>query len=88
MEEQSNNQNSDTPVIGKDTMPKENKAKYNSAQAHKIFMSGIKRAENLHSINIDEKGEKLSIPENKILDSYRAVIVLSISALDAYVKTF
>jgi hypothetical protein len=59
-----------------------------SERAYKIFNSGIKRAENLHKINIGSKNNKLSIPKDKLLDSYRAVVVLSISALDAYVKTF
>jgi len=59
-----------------------------SELAFKIFNSGIKRAENLLNINIDAANNKLSIPEDKLLDSYRAVVVLSISALDAYIKTF
>lgn len=59
-----------------------------SELAYKIFNSSIKRAENLLKINVDAKNKKLSISEDKLLDSYRAVIVLSISALDAYIKTF
>jgi len=59
-----------------------------SALAFKIFNSGIKRAENLLKINIDKSNNTLSISEDKLLDSYRAVIVLSISALDSYIKTF
>ena len=58
------------------------------ALAYKIFKSGIKRAENLLKINIGSDSSTLSIANDKLLDSYRAVIVLSISALDAYVKTF
>lgn len=56
--------------------------------AFNIFNSSIKRAENLQSINKDAKGNKLKISKDKLLDSYRAVIVLSISALDAYIKTY
>lgn len=59
-----------------------------SELAFKIFNSGIKRAENLLSIDIDSNGDSISINDNKLQDSYRAVIVLSISALDAYIKTF
>ena len=56
--------------------------------AFTTFNSSIKRADNLLNINIDLKNKKIAISEDKLLDSYRAVIVLSISALDAYVKTF
>jgi len=59
-----------------------------SELAFQIFNSGIKRAENLLKINTDENENKLNIPDDKLLDSYRAVIVLSISALDSYIKTF
>lgn len=59
-----------------------------SELAYKIFKSGIKRAENLLKINIGSDSSALPISNDKLLDSYRAVIVLSISALDAYVKTF
>jgi hypothetical protein len=64
------------------------KANEKSELAFKIFNSSIKRADNLLNINIDPKNNKIPIPEDKLLDSYRAVIVLSISALDAYIKTF
>ena len=60
----------------------------NSELAFKIFKSGIKRAENLLKINIGSNNSVLLISNDKLLDSYRAIIVLSISALDAYVKTF
>jgi len=60
----------------------------NSELAFKIFNSGIKRADNLLKINIGSDDKPLPISADKLLDSYRAVIVLSISALDAYVKTF
>jgi hypothetical protein len=66
----------------------ETKETEKSERAFNFFNSSIKRAENLLSINFDSDGSTLSIPENKLLDCYRAVIVLSISALDAYVKTF
>lgn len=82
------NANSERPVTGEDTSSIDKSGKDKSERAYKIFISGIKRAENLHKININANGEILSIPKDKILDSYRAVIVLSISALDAYVKTF
>ncbi len=88
MEEKLDKESSESPITGKDAVHNPKKGKDKSDRAFKIFMSGIKRAENLHKINVDEKGDKLAIPEYKILDSYRAVVVLSISALDAYVKTF
>lgn len=66
----------------------QHKEKEKSELAFKIFNSSIARAENLLSINIDAQKNKLPISEDKLLDSYRAVIVLSISALDAYIKTF
>lgn len=78
----------ESPVIGQDINPVSNKVDEKSERAYRIFLSGIRRADNLHKINFDDNGVKLSISEDKILDSYRAVIVLSISALDAYVKTF
>jgi hypothetical protein len=77
----------DLPVSN---LSEEQKEKDNakSELAFKIFNSSIKRAENLLTINIDSEKKILSIIEDKLLDSYRAVIVLSISALDAYIKTF
>lgn len=69
----------DTPSLDK---------KDKSELAFKIFQSGIKRAENLLRINIGSDQSTLPISADKLLDSYRAVVVLSISALDAYVKTF
>ena len=72
------------PSTGKNS----DKDKERFERAYKIFNSSIKRAENLLNINLDENKNALSIPEDKLLDSYRAVIVLSISALDAYIKTF
>ena len=63
------------------------KAHEKSERAFDIFNSSIKRAENL--LYIDQDGlNQYNIENDKILDCYRAVIVLSISALDAYVKTF
>lgn len=59
-----------------------------SERAFKIFNNSIKRAENLLNIDLTDCDEKLLISESKKLDCYRAVIVLSISALDAYIKTF
>ena len=65
-----------------------NKSSDKSELAFKIFISGIKRAENLLRINVDSDENILTITDEKLLDSYRAVVVLSISALDAYIKTF
>lgn len=81
------------PVVSEDTSANDklvisSKDKEKSERAFKIFESSIRRAENLLSIDIGPSNEKLEISIDKILDSYRAVIVLSISALDAYVKTF
>ena len=75
------------PPIGQ-TVSQPSKDSEKSELAFQIFNSSIKRAENLLNINLDWKSKKLAISEDKLLDSYRAVIVLSISALDAYVKTF
>jgi hypothetical protein len=72
--------------VGKPTGLRKDKEK--SERAFKIFDSSIKRAENLLTINISTDKKRLKIPNDKILDCYRAVIVLSISALDAYIKTF
>ena len=61
----------------------------NFERALKIFNSGIKRAENLLSIDDSSAGKKkLTITKDKLNDSYRAVIVLSISALDSFIKTY
>lgn len=76
--------NSLTGNVGSDAVVKNEK----SELAFKIFNSSIRRAENLLTINISSDNASLLISEDKLLDSYRAVIVLSISALDAYVKTF
>jgi hypothetical protein len=65
--------------------PKEEK---NSAIEFDIFSSGIKRAENLLCIDLNSDSESIEITEDKLKDSYRAVVVLSISALDAYIKMF
>ncbi|WP_295651372.1 HEPN domain-containing protein [uncultured Mucilaginibacter sp.] len=83
----SNELTNGVPIIGQDIaqQPKDNEK---SERAFKIFNSGIKRAQNLLSINIGSSDEQLPIANDKLLDSYRAVIVLSISALDAYIKTF
>lgn len=74
--------------LDESTKSEAKEASEKSALAYKIFKSGIKRAENLLKINKDKDSNTLSIPEDKLLDSYRAVIVLSISALDSYIKTF
>jgi hypothetical protein len=80
-------ENDETPIVGQEVNQQASDiGKF--ALAFKIFHSSIKRAENLLNINVDSKSKKLSISEDKLLDSYRAVIVLSISALDAYIKTF
>lgn len=78
---------SEVPVTGADVTDQQIENE-KSELAFKIFNSGIKRAENLLKINIDSEGNELAISEDKLRDSYRAVIVLSISALDAYIKTF
>ena len=77
----------DVPIACSDTTG-QLKANEKSELAFKIFNSSIKRAENLLNINVDAQNNKIPITEGKLLDSYRAVIVLSISALDAYIKTF
>lgn len=66
----------------------EDAVKSSSELAYSIFVSGIKRAENLLNIDINSSGGSIEISEDKLLDSYRAVVVLSISALDSYIKTF
>lgn len=74
------------PIVGQ-KVPR-NKEQEKSERAFKIFNSSIKRAENLVDINQSGNKKEFTISNDKILDCYRAVIVLSISALDAYVKTF
>lgn len=88
MEENPDKQKTESPITGQDAVEVEKKGNDKAEQAYKIFLSGIKRADNLHKVNFDANGNKLSISEDKLLDAFRAVIVLSISALDAYVKTF
>jgi hypothetical protein len=56
--------------------------------AFTIFTNSLKRAQNLVDINISTDGAKLEIVDEKLNDAYRASIVLSISALDAYVRIF
>jgi hypothetical protein len=88
MEENINNEVGDDIPSNAPTKDSVDKKKTSSEQAYLIFESGIKRAENLLEINIDSSGALLNISEDKLLDSYRAVMVLSISALDSYIKTF
>lgn len=84
-----NMESSSTEKVGTTPKPSgQQKDKEKSDRAFKIFNSSIKRAENLVNINVGTKKTKLAIQNDKILDCYRAVIVLSISALDAYIKTF
>src|SRR5436305_1188815 len=55
--------------------------------AHDIFEKCIKRAENLlkiHSLAHGKKGK----PEESLADTNRAAIVLAISALDAFIRSF
>lgn len=56
--------------------------------AFSIFTNSLKRAKNLIDIDTATDGTKLPIEEGKLKDAYRASIVLSISALDAYVRVF
>lgn len=56
--------------------------KIQSPTSYDIFLKTIKRANNL--INTHHEGDKC---EELHLDSFRAAVVLSISALDAYIRT-
>ncbi|MBC7936370.1 MAG: hypothetical protein H7Y86_13550 [Rhizobacter sp.] len=56
--------------------------------AFTIFANSLKRAKNLIDIDLALDGTKLQIEEENLKDAYRASIVLSISALDAYVRVF
>lgn len=58
-----------------------------SADAHGIFACCITRAQNLIKIHEAAHG-KSSKPERYLSDAHRAAIVLSISALDAFVRSF
>jgi hypothetical protein len=49
-----------------------------------IFQRCIKRAQNLIDFHTDEKGSEI---EENFCDAYRAAIVLSISALDAFIRS-
>lgn len=86
MENQDNKTGAEAPLAAKEVGTTVKQIK--SEQSFKIFNSSIKRANNLLNINFNELNEKLPIPEDKLLDAYRAVILLSIASLDAYVKTF
>lgn len=57
-----------------------------SASSHKIFLLCIERAKNLLKIHKTAHGNQAR-PEGYLSDAHRAAIVLSISALDAYVRT-
>ncbi|MDR3596519.1 HEPN domain-containing protein [Clostridium sp.] len=52
-----------------------------------IFTLSIKRAKNLIKLHSEAK-KKCNLTNNELSDAYRASIVLSISALDAFIRTF
>lgn len=54
---------------------------------YEIFTYCIERAENLIKIHKAAHGKKTK-PEKYLADAHRAAIVLSISALDAFIRTF
>lgn len=54
---------------------------------YEIFIFCIERAENLIKIHQAAHGKKTK-PEKYLADAHRAAIVLSISALDAFIRTF
>jgi len=56
--------------------------------AFSIFTNSLRRAKNLIDIDTAKDKTKLQIEEENLNDAYRASIVLSISALDAYVRVF
>lgn len=56
--------------------------------AFSIFKNSLRRATNIMDIDVAEDGTALPIAKEKLDDAYRATIVLSISALDAYVRVF
>lgn len=56
-----------------------------SLTSYDIFIKCIKRANNL--VNFHKENEKETGKEEHYCDAYRAAIVLSISALDAFVRT-
>jgi hypothetical protein len=51
---------------------------------HDIFVRCIKRAQNLIDFHSDDKGSDI---QEHFCDAYRAAIVLSISALDAFIRS-
>lgn len=53
-----------------------------------IFHHCIDRAKNLVKIHAAAHGKKRAKPERYLADSHRAAIVLAISALDAFVRSF
>lgn len=57
-----------------------------SLSSYEIFSRCIKRAENLISIKITTE-DVPGVSEQHYCDCYRAAIVLSISALDAFIRT-
>lgn len=71
------------PVLQQELSIQKNEGPYD------IFKNSLKRAENLVDINLASDGKtKFAIANVNLKDAYRAVIVLSISALDAYIRTF
>jgi hypothetical protein len=76
------------PVKAEAVSPKESVGKPKSSIPYEIFTNSLQRAKNLVDIDTGKDGKKLPIPKCNLEDAYRAAIVLSISALDAYIRTF
>ena len=62
-------------------------ARVGPTNAHDIFLRCIERARNLVRLHEAAHG-KATKPEKYLSDAHRAAIVLAISALDAYVRTY
>lgn len=70
-------------------VPKPKAAKSNGTiGSFEIFLCCIERAENLLKIHQAAHGKKRAKPERYLADAHRAAIVLAISALDAFIRSF
>lgn len=75
---------SPTEIGGKKTA-KKTESSVSNLTSYDIFLKCIKRANNL--VDFHKENEKETGKEDHYCDAYRAAIVLSISALDAFVRT-
>lgn len=78
-------QRADTTIRGEEIKSKETSVK--RIGPYEIFNLSIERAKNLHKIH-KAANDNGSLKTEELQDAYRASIVLSISALDAFIRIF